>query len=59
MIVYERIEPEGRCVSPDGHECTEAFTMCSPIPESAWCTRCGKPWTIITFDEPEAADEDS
>lgn len=54
MLVYERMEPEGRCVSPDGHECAELFQMCSPIPTAAICPTCGKAWTIITFEAEDA-----
>ena len=50
MIAYELLAPEGRCLSPDGHECTELFTMGGRIPVSALCSRCGKTWTIVTFE---------
>lgn len=53
MLVYERIEPEGRCVSPDGHDYVEDITLESPIPRSCVCPRCGKDWTIATFDDSE------
>ena len=50
-MVYERIEPEGRCVSPDGHGLIEEMTMASRTPEAAFCPNCGKKWTIVTFDD--------
>lgn len=51
MKVYERVEPEGRCVSPDGHEFIEFMTYASQIPQSVVCPRCGKDWTIIVTDD--------
>jgi hypothetical protein len=50
MLAYERIQPEGRCVSPDGHDFIEITTMESPVPAEIICPRCGKAWTVVTFD---------
>ena len=55
MIVYERIAPEDRCVSPDGHEYVDLMTMRSAVPDDSVCPNCGKSWTIVTFDD-EATD---
>ena len=51
MIVYERIEPEARCVSPDGHDCIEIFAMRSSVPTDVVCPTCAQPWTIVTFED--------
>lgn len=53
-MVYERVAPEGRCVSPDGHDCTEEFRFGDPIPLYAVCGRCGKSWDIVTFEADDA-----
>ena len=50
MIAYDRLAPIGPCVSPDGHEYVEVFTMASRIPEEVFCPNCGKQWTIVTFE---------
>lgn len=51
MKVYERVEPEGRCVSPDGHDFIECMTFGSLIPQRVFCPRCGKDWTVFVSDD--------
>lgn len=50
MIVYDRVEPEGRCVSPDGHDYVEDIRFCDVIPTSITCPRCGKAWGIVASE---------
>ena len=56
MIAYDVMPPEGECASPDGHERIVEMTFESAIPESVMCPRCGKEWTIVTFDLADKGD---
>lgn len=47
---YELIPPDGRCISPDGHDSSvEDKTYASLIPKAVICSGCGRLWTIVVL----------
>jgi hypothetical protein len=49
-MTFDRLPPDGPCIDPGCHDYVDDYVLCSPIPQASFCTHCGKPWTIVTFD---------
>lgn len=56
---YERLDPEGPCVSPDGHDLVDSLTYASPIPDAVVCVRCGQEGTVVVLPVDEADTRDT
>ena len=49
---WDRLPPEGPCLSPDGHDMVDVIAMHSAIPVALICTNCGARGTVVVFERP-------
>lgn len=47
---WDRVEPEGRCTSLDGHEEQRLVSGRSTVPERAFCSQCGAAYAVLTWE---------
>jgi len=50
-VRWERVPPPEPCTSPDGHSHRDIFADWQRVPVRVVCTRCGRPWQVVVFEE--------